>query len=207
MNRDATEGQPDNQPAPGDAPPAAAATSSANPTDPTSPTGTADGTAASSPPVPSAEHIAQLQRERDEYLNLAKSVQAEFDNYQKRAARSRDEERRYALWPLASDLLTAIDNLDRALEAAKANADQAALVQGVAATHNQLLNVLKRHGIEPIQTEPGSPFNPDQHNAVMQQPTTEYPAGSVVAVVQRGFRYHERVLRPSSVIVAKAAEE
>jgi molecular chaperone GrpE len=203
MNRDATEVQPDNQPSPSDTPPAAAT----NSTKPTEPTNATDGTAANSPPTPSAEHIAQLQRERDEYLHLAKSVQAEFDNYQKRAARSRDEERRYALWPLASDLLTAIDNLDRALEAAKAGSDQAALMQGVAATHNQLLNVLKRHGIEPIQTEPGSPFNPDQHNAVMQQPTTEYPAGSVVAVVQRGFRYHERVLRPASVIVAKAAEE
>jgi molecular chaperone GrpE len=116
MNRDATEVQPDNQPSPSDTPPAAAT----NSTKPTEPTNATDGTAANSPPTPSAEHIAQLQRERDEYLNLAKSVQAEFDNYQKRAARSRDEERRYALWPLASDLLTAIDNLDRALEAAKA---------------------------------------------------------------------------------------
>lgn len=153
------------------------------------------------------QQLAQLQRERDEYLNLAKSVQAEFDNYQKRAARSRDEERRYALWPLASDLLTAIDNLDRALEAAKLSGDQSPLVQGVAATQTQLLGVLKRHGIEPIQAEPGVPFDPEQHNAVMQQPTTDHPAGSVVAVVQKGFRYHERILRPATVIVAKAPEE
>jgi molecular chaperone GrpE len=146
------------------------------------------------------------EKQRDEYLALLKAKQAEFENYQKRNAREREQERKYVFAPLARDLLPALDNLERALDAAHQAGDEGPLVKGVELVQKQLLEVLRKHGVTPMATEPGTPFDPDRHDAVMQQPSAEHPAGSVVQVLQAGYLLHDRVLRPASVIVAAKQE-
>jgi len=147
---------------------------------------------------------AQLQaaeKQRDEYLDLAKRTQAEFENYQKRFQRDLATERRFAQAPLAGDLLPVIDNFERALAAAEKAGDKGALAQGVGMVQGQLLDVLKRHGVTRIEAE-GKPFDPNLHQAVMQQPSAEKPAQTVLQVLEPGYMIHERVLRPARVIVS-----
>ena len=106
--------------------------------------------------------------ERDQFRDLALRTRADFENYQKRNQKERDQERRYWYGPLALDLLPIFDNLDRTLAAAKQAGEAGALVQGVAMVQGQLLEMLKRHGITRIDAD-GKPFDPNVHQAVMQQ--------------------------------------
>lgn len=157
----------------------------------------------STPPPPTPEEVELLRQraeERDKYLDLLQRTQADFENYQKRNRRELELERKYALAPLARDLLPVVDNLDRAL--ALANEDTS-LTQGVRMVRKQLLDILRRHHIEPIEAQ-GKPFDPNQHEAMMEEPSAEHPPGTVLRVLEPGFVYHDRVLRPAKVVVAKA---
>src|SRR5581483_9279677 len=145
------------------------------------------------------ERLAASERQLEDTVNLLKQTQADFENYQKRAARERDAERKYAVAPLARDLLPALDNLQRAMDAAKQVGESGPLVQGVAATQAQVVQILGRHGITPIEAL-GKPFDPHLHEAVMQKPSAEHPPGTVVQVLQGGFQIHDRILRPASVV-------
>ncbi len=159
------------------------------------------------PEAPSAETSeldavrAKLEATERE-LNNYKLRLADFDNARKRLLRDAEVERKYAVEPLARDLLGALDNLDRALEAAKRAGDAGPLATGVSATASQLLDALSRHGITRIEVAPGIAFDPNLHQAVMQQPGTDFEPGQVVRVLQNGFLIHDRVLRPASVVVA-----
>ncbi len=135
-------------------------------------------------------------------LNNYKLKLADFDNARKRMLRDAETDRKYAVEPLARDLLSALDNLDRALDAAKRAGDTGPLVTGVSATAGQFLEAIKRHGVTRIACEPGTAFDTNLHQAVMQQPSTEFAPGEVIQVLQHGFTMHDRVLRPVSVIVA-----
>ena len=77
------------------------------------------------------------------------------------------------------------------------------MIQGVIATQAQLLQILARHGITPIDAQPGQPFDPARHEAVMQQPSPEHPSGRILQVLQQGFQIHDRILRPATVIVSQ----
>ena len=143
------------------------------------------------------------EQKRDEYLDLVKRTQADFENYQKRAQRDAVQERKYAHASLASDLLPALDNLERATAAAKQAGDEGALVQGVLMVQSQLLEILKRHGITPIDAQ-GKPFDPNLHQAVNQMPSAAFPPGTVIKVLEQGFMIHDRVLRPARVTVSTA---
>jgi molecular chaperone GrpE len=149
--------------------------------------------------------LTAVERDRDEFRALLQRTQADFENYQKRMARETQQERRYWNGPLALDLLTALDNLARATEAAQQAGETGPLVKGVALVQNQLLDILRRHGITPIEAA-GQPFDPNKHQAVMQQPSGNLPPNSVIQVLQQGFMHHDRVLRPASVVVATAKE-
>jgi molecular chaperone GrpE len=143
-------------------------------------------------------------QERDKFLALLQRTQADFENYQKRNQREREQEQRYWNGAFAIDLLPAIDNLERAMAAAKQAGERGPLVQGVSMVQTQLLDVLKRHGITPIDAL-GKPFDPNLHQAVMQQPSSDHPPGTVVQVLQQGFMIHDRVLRPAGVVVSAPA--
>jgi molecular chaperone GrpE len=146
------------------------------------------------------QKVAKAEQQRDELLRAL----ADYDNSRKRAARDIEVERKFAHSKLASDLLPALDNLDRALAAAKQANEKGPLVQGVLATQAQILDILKRHGITPIESN-GQPFDPHLHQAVTMMPSKEQPPNTVVQVLQQGFMIHDRVLRPASVIVAAPA--
>jgi molecular chaperone GrpE len=145
--------------------------------------------------------MLDTERERDQFLELLQRTRADFENYQKRLQRDLQQERRYSASPLAMELLPALDNMERALAAAEQAGEKTPLVQGVKMVHTQLLDALKRQGI--VRVEPlNQPFDPNQHQAVMQQPSAEQPANTVVQVLQPGYMIHDRVLRPASVAVS-----
>src|SRR5262249_1303105 len=148
------------------------------------------------------EKLQKLAAERDQYLDMAQRVRAEFENYQKRSQKDRELERRYAYTPLIFDLLPVFGNLERTLQAAQQAGEKGALVQGVAMVQTQFLEQLKRHGITRIDAL-GKPFDPNLHQAVMQQPSADVEPNTVLQVLEQGFMNHDRVLRPAKVIVSK----
>jgi molecular chaperone GrpE len=146
------------------------------------------------------------ERERDQYVTLLKSTRAELENDVKRARRSFEEEKKFAHASFALALLPVLDNLDRAMVEAKRVGEKGPLVQGVAMVLSQLQEVLKRHGVTPIEAQ-GQPFNPNLHQALLQQPTADYPPFTIVNVLEQGYMIHDRVLRPANVAVAVAPAE
>ncbi|MDW8221565.1 MAG: nucleotide exchange factor GrpE [Gemmatales bacterium] len=144
--------------------------------------------------------LEQLSRERDTFKELLLRTRADFENYQKRVAKERDQERRFALWPLALDLLSVLDNLQRALDSVQ---EDSPLRQGVVMIFQQLQNILQKYGIVPMEAQ-GQPFDPHLHQAVMQQPDTAHPPNTVIKVLESGYYYHDRVLRPARVVVSVA---
>jgi molecular chaperone GrpE len=146
---------------------------------------------------------AAAEQQRDQFLALVQQTRADFENYQKRVQRDLAQERKYAQKPLALDVLTGLDNLERATAAAKKAGEKGPLVQGVAMVQTQLLDALRRHGITRIEAE-GKPFDPNLHQAVMQQPSADQPPNIVLQVLEHGYMLHDRVLRPATVVVSKA---
>lgn len=142
---------------------------------------------------------ARLQAAEDSALRR----QAELENYQKRVARQMEEERRYANVPLIRDLLPVWDNMGRAIEAAEKSHQTDCLLEGFKMTARQLEDVLVRHHCVRIK-DLHEAFDPNRHEAISQQPSAEHPAGTVVQVTQIGFQMHDRVVRPSQVVVSAA---
>lgn len=147
------------------------------------------------------QRLGTVEQQRDEYLALLKRTRADFENYQKRVQRDLAEERRYAHAAFARELLPVLDNLQRALGAARQAGEGGPLIQGVTLVRSQLLELLRRHGITPIEPL-GQPFDPQTHEAVLQQPRADVAPGTVVQVLEPGYRLHDRVLRPARVAVA-----
>jgi molecular chaperone GrpE len=145
--------------------------------------------------------LEAAERERDEYLALLQRTRADFENYQKRIQRDLAEERRYAYFGLARELLPVLDNLQRTLDAAQQQKDKTSLVEGVSLLRSQLLDILGHFGIVPIDAA-GRVFDPNLHEAVLQKPRADVPPGTVIQVLESGYRLHERILRPAKVVVS-----
>lgn len=145
--------------------------------------------------------LREVDRKQAEYLDLLQRARAEFENYQKRSQRDLAEERRHAHAPFARELLPALDNLQRALDAVPQEAASNPLIRGVTLVQSQLLDIFRRFGITPILAQ-GMPFDPMQHEAVLQQPRADVAPGVVVQVVEPGYRLRERILRPAKVVVS-----
>jgi molecular chaperone GrpE len=150
------------------------------------------------------ERATTAEKERDEFRSLLQRTRADFENYQKRTQREVAQERRYWHGALALDLLPTLDNFERALEAAKQAGESGPLVEGVAMTQSQILDVLRRHGITRIEAQ-GQAFDPNLHQAVMQQHSTDQPPHTVVQVLEPGYMIQDRVLRPARVVVSAPA--
>jgi len=147
------------------------------------------------------ERAQTIEQERDEFKNLLQRTRADFENYQKRSQRESAQDRRYAHAALALDILPILDNFDRAVAAAKQAGESGPLMQGVALIQTQVLDALRRHGITRIEAQ-GQPFDPNLHQAVMQQPSSDVPPHTVLQVLEQGFMIHDRVLRPARVVVS-----
>ena len=132
----------------------------------------------------------------ESYLRLA----ADFDNYRKRVAREQAEVTQRANERLLNELLPVLDDLERALEAASEH-EEAKLEEGVCLVHRSLLGLVERHGLSEIETE--GAFDPHVHEALLAQPGEGAEEGSVLQVLQKGYKLGDKVLRPARVIVAE----
>ena len=146
------------------------------------------------------DRLAQIIKERDDYRDQALRSRAEFANYQKRARQQADADRAYAVGSLAKDLLDSLDNLGRAIDALRASGAEG-ITSGLDMVQKQLIEVLAKHGVEPIAAM-GEPFDPNLHEALLQQPSSDHPEGTVVGELSKGYRIRDRVLRPSKVAVS-----
>lgn len=147
-----------------------------------------------------ATRIDQLEKERDEARDQALRARAELVNYQKRVKQQAETDRLYYVGNFAHDLLDVLDNLDRATEALRASGVEG-VVSGLEIVHKQLLSTMAKYGVEPIEALE-QPFDPNFHDALMQQPSNDHPEGTVVAEISKGYKIHDRVLRPSKVAVS-----
>ena len=159
------------------------------------------------------EDIQQLQAQAakaDEYRDQLLRTAADLDNYKKRAAREKQEASKYANESLLKKLIPVLDNFDMAFAAVSSaqgetasSANTDSLQQGVSMIQQQLRQALAEAGLEEINAA-GQPFDPNYHEAVSQQESAEVPEGHVVQQLRKGFKLRERLLRPATVVVAKA---
>jgi molecular chaperone GrpE len=158
--------------------------------------------AAGSPAEGGAGEVAKLRQEAAELRDRLVRTLADFDNFRKRSERERQEQRRFAALEPLRELLTVADNLDLALSA-QGSADD--LKRGVEMIHRQMGELLRRFGAVEVPAV-GQPFDPTLHEAVSREESTQVKAPTVVAELRRGYKLHDRLLRPAMVKVAVPAE-
>ena len=142
--------------------------------------------------------VADLTRQRDEYLDALQRLKAEFDNYRKRVARDQQELAARAHERLVKELVPVLDDLERALEAASQH-EEAKLEEGVALVHRSLADLLAREGLAEVPTD--GRFDPHLQEALLSQPS-EADEGTVIQVLQKGYLLGDRVLRPARVVIS-----
>jgi molecular chaperone GrpE len=145
------------------------------------------------------DELVATAAQRDEYLALAQRTQADFENYRKRMAREVGAAEARGVVRLVKELLPALDNLERALDAA--GDGEGSLADGVRLVQSELLAALKRVGVE-AYSPAGDTFDPQCHEAMAQQPVEGAEPGTVVEVYQAGYRLGDAVIRPARVVVA-----
>ena len=129
---------------------------------------------------------------------------AEFENYKKRSTREMDDFRKFANQSLIKEMLAVVDNLERALNSSNGNSsNDKCMVDGVNLTLKDILKVFEKFNVKPIESI-GQPFDPNFHQAMMQEETDGYPENTVITELQKGYMIHDRLLRPSMVVVAAA---
>lgn len=148
-----------------------------------------------------SDDLAAVASERDANYDKWLRTQAEFDNYRKRTQREAEENRKYQDLPLIRSLLPALDNLQRAIAAGERAHNVDELLQGVRMVAKQIEDVFASRSVTPIESV-GQQFDPNIHEALQQIPTAAQPPMTVLDEAERGYRLHDRVVRPSKVIVA-----
>ena len=152
--------------------------------------------------APGEAEIGALQRERDDFYDRLLRKTAEFDNYRKRIERERREQSDETVVSLLLEFLSIVDDFERAL-AVEAVESAASYKKGIELIHQKLHAMLKKQGVRPIHAL-GADFDPNIHQAVMHEATSEHREGEVIGELQRGYMMGDRLLRPAMVKVAKA---
>jgi len=152
---------------------------------------------------PDVIELEALRAENEELIDTLQRVKAEFDNYRKRAARDQESLVARAGERIVKELLPVLDDLERALEAVESH-EEAKLEEGVKLVHRQLEQLLEREGLAPVATD--GKFDPNVHEALLTQPSAA-EEGSVIEVLQKGYRLGDRVLRPARVVVAGTKDD
>ncbi|MBM4332416.1 MAG: nucleotide exchange factor GrpE [Deltaproteobacteria bacterium] len=155
---------------------------------------------------PTMEDIIQAQlaektKEATENLDKWLRLRAEFENFKKRMQKEKSDLMKFSNESLLTAMLPALDNLARAVNHGKQAEENASLLEGVEIIHNQFLSILERFGVKVIQAV-GEIFDPAMHEAIAQEESNQEP-NRVLAEVERGYRFHDRLLRPAKVIVSK----
>jgi molecular chaperone GrpE len=153
------------------------------------------------------DELAKARREASDNYDRLLRVSAEFENYKKRTSREMSEFRKYANEALIKDLLGVVDNLERAINSAAESEDVSdSLVTGIEMTLKDILKILEKYNVTSIECI-GEPFDPEFHQAVMQESVTDQPANIILKELQKGYMIHDRLLRPSMVVVSKVEEK
>ena len=148
-------------------------------------------------------YVKDAEAKRDEYLAMAQRTQADFDNFRRRNASLRIEVADDAVRDTVKEILPSLDNLERALAAAKASGDESPLAKGVEMTLRGMEDALVKLGMERVDANPGTAFDPEKHNAVMMvEADEEHPEGTIVECFQTGFMVKGKVVRYAMVRVA-----
>jgi molecular chaperone GrpE len=150
--------------------------------------------------------LAEAKSQADEYLAALQRERAEFVNFKRRTAEERERELGLAGEDLIRKVLVLADDFDRAIDARPDSVATDPWFEGVAAIDRKLRMLLESEGVSPIDADPGTPFDPRQHDAIATVPGTGRPEGEIVEQVRRGYRLRDRVLRPALVAVAAAPE-
>ncbi|MFP3938080.1 MAG: nucleotide exchange factor GrpE [Phycisphaerae bacterium] len=168
------------------------------------------------PPEPDAESfqaeqadedLDTLRAERDDLRQRLQRVSADYVNYKKRIQRDIEQAREFANEDLVKSLLGVLDDMERALEAARADHDEDdPLLKGMQIVHDNALSTLGKFGLEPIEAE-GKPFDPDKHAAMMQEPSEDHPPQTVLRELQKGYMLKGRTIRPSAVVVSAPPQD
>lgn len=151
-----------------------------------------------------AEELARVRQELEQLKDRHLRLQADFENHRRRTLKEREETARYGHENLVKDLLATVDNLERAIDHARQSGggDFQSMLQGVELVQRELLGALAKHGVEPIEPE-GDPFDPNLHEAMAQEEADDVSPGTVVRVLQKGYRLRDRLLRPARVMVSR----
>jgi molecular chaperone GrpE len=166
-----------------------------------------EAVAAQAPEAPVEAEAPSLHQEVSEAHDRLLRLQADFENFRKRAQRERMEALQYGPQNLVKDLLSVVDNLERAIDHARESegGDLQSFLQGVELVQREFLGVLGNHGVSEIEAS-GKPFDPALHEAMAQVPVAEAAPNTVVDVLQKGYQLRDRLVRASRVVVAKAPE-
>jgi molecular chaperone GrpE len=154
-----------------------------------------------------AEKLKSKEQEAQENYDRLLRVSAEFENYKKRASREMEDFRKYSNQSLIKEMLSVVDNLELAMNSTDGHKMiDKGLLDGLEMTHKEILKVFEKFKVKPISAI-GQPFDPTFHEAVMQEETDEFPENTVINELQKGYLIHDRLLRPSMVVVAKSKEK
>jgi molecular chaperone GrpE len=168
----------------------------------------ADATADAVKPLKDLEEkVAAAEAEARENHDRMLRMAAEFENYKKRTTREMDDIKKYATENLIRQLLTVVDNLERAIASASAdNQNGQSVVDGVSLTLAEVMKILEKQSVSPIDSL-GVPFDPSFHQAMCQEESGDHPPNTVLQEFQKGYMIHDRLLRPAMVVVSKAAPD
>lgn len=149
---------------------------------------------------PGAAADAKDKELKETYDRLLRTT-AEFENYKKRMAREMDEFRKYANQSLLREMLSIVDHIELALQAAGGSGSQKTIADGLGLTLKELLRILEKFNVTPVETV-GKPFNPEVHEAILREPADGLPENAIVREMQKGYMINGRLLRPALVVVA-----
>ncbi len=161
-------------------------------------------------PGPAGDEMEKLRAEAELAHDRLMRMQADFENFRRRALKERTEDRQYGHQNLVKDLLSSVDNLDRAIDHARraregGGGDSESLLQGVELVQREVLGALGKHGVFEIEAA-GKPFDPSLHEAMAQAPDDSVAPNTVVQVLEKGYQLRSRLIRPARVIVAQAPQ-
>jgi len=140
--------------------------------------------------------------EKDRALRLS----AEFENYKKRTQREINDFKKFANESIFRQLLSVVDNLERAISAAQENSEESALFEGVKLTHKDIVKLFETFNVKSVKAD-NEPFDPNFHQAVTQEENDEFPDNTVTKVLQKGYLLSDRLIRPAMVVVSKKAKK
>ena len=158
-------------------------------------------TASSTEDHDSEDPMTSMQADIDRFRDLALRTQADFENYKKRCAREKDDAIKYANTSLLDKLVPIIDNFELGLAAAKTEGEKSPIFSGMNLVLKQLQDFLIDNGLQPIDAV-GQIFDPNLHEAIAHEPSDEGPDHVVIRQTRRGYKFRDRLLRPSSVVVS-----